>query len=310
MKITVVGGAGAMGAVWASRLSAAGFEVAILDVAKEALAAIERDGLVVTSKDGTTQSFPLLASDDPKAIGQSDLVIFFTKSHHTEAAAELARPLVGPETTLISLQNGWGNSDRLAKVYPPEQMAVGVSYHSAKVVAPGRIAHTADTGPTYIGPYLDGAAMDRAETVGGAMNRAGIRTIVTPDIKTEVWKKLVMNCAALPVSGLTRLTTGGMGQHDGVREVVADLAREASAVGRALGLAIDDDERIKTIHGMLDVAGPGKASMLQDVEARRKTEIEVVNGAVVREGDRLGISVPLNRAMVALIGGLEQSWQE
>jgi len=309
MKITVVGGAGAMGAVWASRLSDAGHDVAILDVAKEALTAIARDGLIVEQKDGTPRTFQIKATDDATAIGQSEIVIFFTKSHHTEAAASLARPLVGPDSTVISLQNGWGNSDRLATIFPPEQMAMGVSYHSAKVLAPGRIAHTSDTGPTFVGPYQSDKSIERAQGVGDALNGGGIQTIVTADITTEVWKKLILNCATLPVSGLTRLTTGGMGQHAGIGALGDELAREAAAVARGLGLNIDDEERLTTIHNQLAVAGPGKASMLQDVEAQRKTEIEVVNGAVVREGDRLGIPVPLNRAMVALIGGLEQSWR-
>lgn len=310
MKITIVGGAGAMGGVWSSRLSTAGHDVAILDVAKEALAAINQDGLIVEQKDGSAPSFRIKATDRPDEIGVSDAVVFFTKAHHTAAAADLARPTVGPKTTVVSLQNGWGNSDALAQIYPAEQIAMGVTYHSAKVVAPGRIAHTADAGPTFIGPYVDGAPLDRAAAVGEAMTGAGITTTVTPAVKTEVWKKLVLNSATLPIAGLTRLTTGEMGSNEPVLRVADVLAGEAAAVARALGFDVDTDERIAAIRGLLAKGGPGKASMLQDVEAQRKTEIEVVNGAVVREGDRLGIPVPMNRAMVALIGGLERSWRQ
>jgi 2-dehydropantoate 2-reductase len=310
MKITVVGGAGAMGGVWASRLGTAGHDVAILDVAQDALAAIHRDGLVVEQPDGSSASFQIKATDRPDKIGVADAVIFFTKAYHTAAAAELARPTVGPRTTVVSLQNGWGNADTLAKVYPSAQIAMGVTYHSAKVVAPGRIAHTADAGPTFIGPYLDGAPLDRAAAVGAAMTAAGIATTVTPNAKTEVWKKLVLNCATLPIAGLTRLTTGEMGAFEPVLQVSDVLASEAAAVARAFGVDVDTDERIAMVHGILARGGPGKASMLQDVEARRKTEIEVVNGAVLREGDRLGVPVPMNRAMVALIGGLERSWRQ
>jgi 2-dehydropantoate 2-reductase len=309
MKITVVGGAGAMGGVWASRLSAAGHDVAILDIARDALAAIARDGLVVEQKDGTSTSTRITATDQPDQIGVSDAIIFFTKAHYTGVAADLARPLVDPRTTVVSLQNGWGNSDTLAKVFPAEQIVMGVTYHSAKVVAPGRIAHTADAGPTFIGPYQDGAPLDRAIAVGAAMTGAGLTTTVTPEIKTEVWKKLVLNCATLPIASLTRLTTGAIGANEPVLQVCDALASEASAVARALGIDVDTDERIATIRGLVAKGGPGKASMLQDVEAQRKTEIEVVNGAVVREGDRLGVPVPLNRAMVALVGGLERSWR-
>src|SRR3982750_3808612 len=117
MKITVVGGAGAMGGVWASRLLTAGHDVAILDVAKDALAAIHRDGLVVEQKDGSAPSFRIEATDQPDEIGVSDAVMFFRKAHYAAVAADLARPTVGPRTTIVSLQNGWGNSDTLAKVY-------------------------------------------------------------------------------------------------------------------------------------------------------------------------------------------------
>src|SRR5688572_20727777 len=125
MKIAIVGGGGAMGGVWASRLAGAGHEVAILDVSPAALAAINADGLAVEWKDGSTTTTRLLATDDAAAIGPVETVIFFTKSYHTAAAAERARPLVTPETTVVSLQNGWGNSDTLAEVFPAAQIVMG-----------------------------------------------------------------------------------------------------------------------------------------------------------------------------------------
>jgi 2-dehydropantoate 2-reductase len=299
-----------MGAVWASRLGSSGHDVHILDVSKEALTAIGRDGLVVEQKDGSASTFNLPATDDPSSIGECDAVVFFTKAHHTRSAAELARPLVAPTTTVASLQNGWGNADTLSTVFEPSQLVVGVTYHSAKVVAPGRVAHTSNTGPTYLGSWQDGAPLDRAQALGDAMTGAGIQTTVTPDVKTEIWKKLILNCATLPTSALTGLYAGSIGTMEAMLLVCDALATEASAVARAKGLEIDPNERISSIRSLLAVAGKGKASMLQDAEAKRKTEIEVINGAVVREADALGIDVPLNTAMVRLIHGLEASWQQ
>jgi 2-dehydropantoate 2-reductase len=310
MKITVVGGAGAMGGVWASRLSTAGHDVTILDVSKDALAAIAGYGLIVDQPDGSSKIFQIKATDQPDQIGVSDALIFFTKAHHTKSAAEMARPLVDAHTTVISLQNGWGNSDMLATFYPVDQIVTGVTYHSAKVVGPGHIAHTADGGPTFVGPYQDGAPMERANITGDAMSDAGIATTATPDVKTEVWKKLVLNCATLPVTSLTRLTTGALGADESALHVCDVLATEATAVANALGYRIDPSERTSTIRALVAKGGAGKASMLQDVEAQRKTEIEVVNGAVIREADRLGIEVPVNRAMLYLIGSLERSWRQ
>lgn len=308
MKITIVG-AGAMGGLWASRLAATGHDVAVLDVAQPIVEAIERDGLIVEGKDGSTSVTRLKATADPNQIGPSDLVFFFTKAHHTASAADLARPLVTPETTVVSQQNGWGNSDTLATVYPAEQIAMGVTYHSATVRAPGRVAHTG-INKTFIGPYVDGAPLDRAQTVAAALSEAGIETTATADVKTEVWKKLILNAGTLPIAGLTRLTIAPMGEPGPLLDLIDGLAAEGTAVAIGLGRNIDLAERLQAIHELLPRGGAGKASMLQDVEAQRKTEIEVVNGAVVREGERLGIDVRLNQAMVALIGGLERSWRQ
>ena len=310
MKIVVVGGAGAMGGVWAARLHDAGHDVGVLDVSPGALAAIAADGLIVERKDGTSLVARLTASADPAVFGQPDAIIFFTKSYHTPAAAELARPLVGAETTVVSLQNGWGNSETLAGVFSADRIVMGVTYHSANVKAPGRIAYTADGGPTFVGPYLDGAPHARAEAIAAAMERAGIATSVSATAKTEVWRKLILNCATLPTSALTRLYSGEMGRPGPVRDTMDGITREATEVARRLGHAIDPAERIAFIHDLLSRAGKGRPSMLQDVEARRPTEIDVINGAVVREADRLGLDVPLNRAMVALVKGLERSWRQ
>lgn len=310
MRFAIVGGGGAMGGVWASRLAGAGNEVAILDVSPAALAAINSDGLSVEWKDGTVTTTKLLASADPAEIGPVDAVIFFTKAYHTRSAAELAMPLVTPATTVASLQNGWGNSDTLASVFPPEQIIMGVTYHSAKVNAPGQIGYTNPHAPTFVGPYLDGAPLRRAQAVGDAMNGAGIETTVTPEVKTEVWKKLILNCATLPTAALTRLYSGELGVAGPVRDTLDVLTSEAAAVANALGYTIEADERITFIHGLLANAGKGKASMLQDVEAQRLTEIDVINGAIVREGEARGIPVPVNRAMVALVHGLERSWTQ
>jgi 2-dehydropantoate 2-reductase len=221
----------------------------------------------------------------------------------------MARSLVGAGTTVVSQQNGWGNADVLAGVYLPVQLVIGVTYHSAMVLEPGCVAHTGK-GPTVVGPYLDGVPLDRAERVGALLSGAGIDTAVTPQVKTEVWKKLILNAATLPTASLTRLRAGDLGQPGPMRDLVDAVAAEATAVAQAQGYDIDRQERIDRIHTVLAGAGQGKGSMLQDVEARRKTEIEVINGAVVRAAERAGIDVPLNRAMVALIGGLERGWAQ
>jgi 2-dehydropantoate 2-reductase len=224
-----------MGGVWASRLRAAGHEVAILDVAQEALAAIERDGLDVQGPGEEHRITRLLATNDATLAGEQDAAIFFVKAHHTRAAAELARAAIGPATTVVTLQNGWGNADTLAEYFAPEQLVMGVTYHSARVLAPGHIAHTAAAGPTFLGPYREGDSLDRAQAVADAMNEAGIATTVTAGVVTEIWKKLVHNSASLPVTALTRLTAGELGADEAALRVCDGLQPNPSRFAAPVG---------------------------------------------------------------------------
>lgn len=306
MRVAIVG-AGAMGGLWAARLAAAGASVTIVDVSAALVSAVKADGLSVQTSEGTETAHPE-AVTDAAAVGPADIVFFFVKAQHTASAAASARPLAGPDTIVVSQQNGWGNADVLAGVYPPARIVIGVTYHSATVLGPGRVAHTGQ-GPTVVGPYEDGADLDHANRVGELLSQAGIDTAVTATVKTEVWKKLILNAATLPTASLTLLRAGALGEPGPMLDLVDAVASEAVAVARAQGYDIDRQERIARIHTVMAGAGQGKGSMLQDVEARRKTEIEVINGAVVRAAAQAGIDVPLNKAMVALIGGLERGWR-
>ncbi len=142
------------------------------------------------------------------------------------------------------------------------------------------------------------------------MTSANFECIVTSEVKTAIWSKLVHNAAALPVSALTDLRTAPLVEPSPWRDLLDGIAREAVEVARALGYQIDADERIAHIHKVLGAAGMGVPSMLADVHARRQTEIATVNGAVVGQGRSAGIEVPLNEAMVALVEGLQRAWRD
>ena len=242
------------------------------------------------------------ATTEPETVGPVDIVVFFTKCYHTSAAAESARPLVGPDTVIASLQNGWGNGDVLAAAYPPGQVVVGVTYNSGLLQGPGRVLHPAEQ-PTLVGSFSDGG--DGATRLAEALESGGLATSVASPVRPEIWKKLILNAATLPASALTGMTAGALGTSQDMLDLVSETTREAVAVARALGYEIDFDERIGTILGLVEKAGPTKASMLQDVEAGRRTEIDVINGAVVRAADEVGVAVPINRALMQLIKGWE-----
>jgi 2-dehydropantoate 2-reductase len=301
MKIAVVG-AGAMGAIFGARFAQGGHDTVLVEVALPLVDKINADGVTVVRGDEETVT-RVPSTSDPASVGPVDLVVFCVKCYHTAPAAESARPLVEAGTVVASLQNGWGNGDVLAAVYPPEQVVVGVTYNSGTVLGVGRVAHPG-VGPTTVGSYTDDGG-GGPERLVGALTDGGLEASVASPIRPEIWKKLILNAATLPTAALTGMNAGALTGHAGMKELVSDTAREAVAVARALGYDIDEQERLDTIHGLLERAGPTKASMLQDFEAGRRTEIDVINGAVVRAGDETGIPVTLNRAFVRLVQGWE-----
>jgi 2-dehydropantoate 2-reductase len=301
MKIAVVG-AGAMGSIFGARFARGGHEVVLVDVAEPLVEKINADGITIVRGDEETTT-RVSATSDPETVGPVDVVVFFVKCYHTPAAATLAQPLVGPETVVASLQNGWGNGDVLAGVFPADQVTVGVTYNSGLVDGPARVIHPAEQ-PTFVGPFADGSTSG-AERLAEALGDADLAATVVSPVRPEIWKKLVLNAATLPPAALTGMNAGALTAHAGMHDLVSETAREAVAVALALGYEIDLDERVASIHALLEKAGPSKASMLQDFEAGRQTEIDVINGAVVRAADEHGVPVPLNRAFVQLVKGWE-----
>ncbi len=302
MKIAVVG-AGAMGSIFGARFAQAGHDTVLLDVSTPLVDSINAGGVtVVRGEDETTTRVP--ATSDFESVGPVDVVVFFVKCYHTSSAAEMARPLVGPGTAIASLQNGWGNGDVLAGVFPPEQIAVGVTYNSGLLQGPGRVVHPAEQ-PTFVGAFADGGSDDGPRRLAQALNDAGLVASVVSPVQPEIWKKLILNAATLPTAALTGMNAGALTACEDTHVLVTDTAGEAVSVAQALGYDIDAEERASAIHALLEKAGPTKASMLQDFEAGRRTEIDVINGAVVKAAERVGIGVPLNRALVRLVKGWE-----
>ena len=303
MKIAVVG-AGAMGSIFGARFVQGGHDVILVDVAEQLVEKVNRDGVTIVRGDEEVAT-NVPATTDPKSVGIVDTVVVFTKCYHTSSAANAARPLVGPDTVVASLQNGWGNGDVLAEVFPEDQIVLGVTYNSGTVLDVARVAHPG-VGPTILGPFA-GDDTAGAHRLARAIEDGGLEATVAAPVQLEIWKKLILNAAALPAAALTGMNSGALTAHDQMHALVTETGREAVAVAQALGYPIDEDERIAYIHGLLERAGPTKASMLQDFEAERQTEIDVVNGAVVRAADETGVPVPLNRAFVQLVKGWEST---
>jgi 2-dehydropantoate 2-reductase len=242
------------------------------------------------------------ATTDPTSIGPVDLVVFFTKCYHTAAAAESARPLVGPDTVVASLQNGWGNGDVLAGVYPEEQIVVGVTYNSGLVQAPARVVHPADQ-PTIVGSFADGQADDaRPARLAEALSDGGLEVSVASPVRPEIWKKLILNAATLPTAALTGMHAGALTAHAPMHDLVSETAREAVAVARASATTSrrrSASTRSTRARGGLSrlrccrLRGGSEDGDRRDQRRRRP-----------RSG-RARSDVPLNRAFVQLVKGWE-----
>lgn len=304
---TAILGAGAMGSVIGGTLARAGHDVVLVDVAKEIVDAIEQRGLLIEEKAGQEVTVKVKATDDPGQVGLVDLIIVFVKCYHTEMAVHQATPMLGPETIVLSLQNGWGNAALISKLTGPERLLVGVSYHSAVFLAPGHVRH-AGQGPTYLGE-LDGTLSTRVMAIAKLFGSAGIDIIPSPNVLIEIWSKLALNVVTLPTSASIQITADNLLRTSAMEHLMRELLSEVVAVAHALKIALDFEERWNAICTLLNKLAPGtKGSMLQDIERRRQTEIDVINGAIVEAGARFGIATPYNQSMICLIKALEQSF--
>jgi 2-dehydropantoate 2-reductase len=294
-----------MGSIVGAGLAEADYDTVLVDVVEPLVDKINADGVTVRDKSGEERTTRVAATADPEQIGPVDAVVVFVKCYQTEAAARAGAPLVGEGTVVASLQNGWGNEEVLARQFGAERVVAGVTYNSGTVLELGKVAHTS-AGPTLVGPF-EGGSLEGAQRLGDALASAGFETTVTDAIRTEIWKKLILNAGTLPTAALSGLRTGPLGEPGPMLDLIDAAAREATAVARAAGYEIDPDERVETIHTLLSRGGDGKASMLQDFEAGRRSEIDVITGAVLREAEARGVDVPVNRALYALVEGHERA---
>lgn len=307
MKIIMLGGAGAMGGALGAKLAKAGNDVTLLDASRDAVETIQAQGLTVEDKAGRIETLPIRATTDPGSVRGAELVIVLVKCYHTQSAVESIAPYVDANTAVLSLQNGWGNAQVITNLVGEERAMVGVTYHSATLVRPGYVRH-AGQGMTFIGE-LNGAMTDRLGRVAECIRAAGLEVTATDAVLKEVWSKLSLNVCTLATSALLGVTAGRLVEHDETLSLMRALLNEVVAVAQAQNIALDEDERWTTITGLLSRAAGAKASMLQDVELRRRTEINVINGAIVAAGRQWNIPTPYNDAMFWLVRSLEKGFE-
>ena len=304
MKVCVVG-CGAVGSLFAANLARLDdVEVWAYDLSREHVDAINRDGLRLS---GAGEALGrVTATLDPGELPACDFGIVATKAMHTEAAIA-ATAAAFADGCVATVQNGLGNEEAIAK--HAERVIRGTTFPAGKLLEPGHVQWDVK-GDTTLGPFEPRpASSDEIERLADACTRAGMPTKAVPDARGPQWRKVIFNAATNPVGALTRLTHGRVCENVELRKLVSGLVDEGKAVAAAQRIELDADPEELIDHAARpEVAYGHKASMLQDVEARRTTEIDYLNGGIVRFGDEHGVPTPLNRAIWSLVKGLEQSW--
>ena len=304
MRVCIVG-CGAVGSLFAANLSQLeDLEVWAYDLAQEHVDAIIREGLRLSGA-GDVVGWPH-ATSDFGALPACDFGIVATKAMHTSTAID-ATAHAFRDGSVATVQNGLGNEEALAEHV--ERVIRGTTFPAGKIVAPGHVQWDVK-GDTTFGPFEPRPApAAEIERLADACTRAGMPAKAVADARGPQWRKVIFNASTNPIGALTGLTHGRVCEDRALRALVTGLVDEGKAVAAAQGIELDADPEDLIDHAARpDVAYGHKASMLQDVEARRPTEIDFLNGGIVRFGDEHGVPTPLNRAIWALVKGLERSW--
>ncbi|WP_235679198.1 ketopantoate reductase family protein [Aquibium microcysteis] len=305
MRICILG-AGSLGCVFGGLLAAAGHDVLLVNRSADLVERLNSGGLTLAFDSGD-RVIPVQAATDCRGRVAFDLIVVLVKSFHTREALAAAREAIGPETVVMSLQNGLGHEDVIAEIAGPSSVVIGKTYVGGVMVSPGKVVAGVVGKPTYIGEP-DGTASERVRRIARAFSAAGLETLASDRIMGVVWDKLLVNVATGALSGITGLAYGDLYDVPEVAECACAAVREAMEVAAAAGIALSCDDPYRPWRIAGEGLPPGfKASMLQSLEKGSTTEIDFVNGAVVRWGDRYGVPTPVNRTLVAAIKGVERS---
>jgi 2-dehydropantoate 2-reductase len=305
MKVCVIG-CGAVGSIFAAHLAkAAEADVWAYDVWKEHVDAINANGLRISGAAEITTR--LHATTDPKQLPRCDYGIVATKAIHTKAAIAQAARAFDQNSAVCSVQNGVGNEELIAEHV--KLVIRGTTFPAGHPIALGHIGYDIK-GDTWIGPFEPtNTPMSRVDELAGLLTRAGMNTIALKDARGAQWTKLIFNASTNPVGALTLLHHGAATRFAPTGQLFNDLIAEGESVAKKLGIELHGDPRALVQKG---ASAPGKhrASMLQDVLAKRQTEVDFMNGAIAHWGEKTGVPTPLNKMLWALIKGLEHSWKD
>lgn len=295
LRVAVMG-AGAIGCYYGGLLARAGHDVVLIGRAQH-VQAIERDGLVL-EMGGQDLQIPLRASTETAALGNAQLVLFCVKANDTESAGVEMRTHLAPGALVLCLQNGVDNAERLRMVLPDHEVAAVVVYVATEMVGPGRVRHHGR------GDLL----VQRSEActaLAPVLTAAGIPVELSGNARGALWLKLICNCAYNAIGAIAMRPNGENVQREGIAQVIHDVVEECLAVARAEGVEVPGD--VHAVVRRIAETMPGQySSTAQDLMRGRRSEIDHLNGLVVRRGQALGVPTPANRVLWALVRLLEE----
>ncbi|MBL7176783.1 MAG: 2-dehydropantoate 2-reductase [Desulfobacteraceae bacterium] len=308
MKIAVVG-AGAMGSLFAGYLAQKFKEVWVYDIWQEHIATIKNDGLLMT-RGNIKNRVRIKATTNPDDPGKVDLLIIFVKYTHTEKALKDSLAMIDSHTSILTLQNGIGNVDIIQKFIPDNQILYGLTTLTSEMVGPGHIEESFHgQGETYFWP-VKGRVDGQAEQICSVFNRADIHTEISPDVQVMVWKKLIVNACYNTLSAIVRLKVGDLIDQTEIWPVLEGAISEIVDVAQKKGISIDESEGQRFLKQVGEEAREHIPSMLIDVKNKKKTEIECLNGRIIKEGTALGIPTPYNRVLFGILRVLENTYEK
>lgn len=303
MKIVIIG-AGALGSLFGGLLAKSGEEICLFDpIAREHIAKINTEGLVI-EEEGQEERIAVRGVTEIEEVGKSELIALFVKAPDTEAAIKGTLPAVGPASIVLSLQNGLGIAKVLGKYVEQERILRGITAQGSTYVAPGRIRH-AGWGPSWIGRVSGRADRAKLEEVVRTFNEAGLETYIEEDVHKLVWNKLLINVGINALTAIFNVPNGELISDRKLRIIMRDVILEAVEVAHAVGFDFRPEDVVQRVEEVCHLTAGNISSMLQDVRRGSTTEIDYINGAIVREGERLGLETPLNRLLTKLIKRIE-----
>jgi 2-dehydropantoate 2-reductase len=291
MKIVIVG-SGAMGCLFAHFLTKSKEEIWILDKTKERAAQISQCGIMVEGMSGKYQ-VKVKATAEVKEIGQADLVIICVKSYDTKEAVMLSKGLVGENTSVLTLQNGIGNLEIISEVVGADRVIGGVTNEGATLLDIGSI---------------DRKIPVEMRAIREIFNKVGLETRISRDIKGLLWSKLIINVGINALTAITRLHNGKLIEFEGTRKILREAVTEATKVAKRKRIKLVYDDPLAKVEAVCEATAGNISSMLQDVLKKKRTEIDFINGVIVRQGQELGIPVPVNQILLDLVKTIETSY--